>query len=71
MCFLFQSLKAVITPEFLLIVDYRSSSLEHWLLTQLASQLAGEGQLVPYSLPFEFQAIEAILQYWVSYLILI
>ncbi|NXC32128.1 MRS2 protein, partial [Campylorhamphus procurvoides] len=62
-------LKAVITPEFLLILDYRSLSLEHWLLTQLASQLAGEGQLVTYALPFEFRAIEAILQYWVSYLI--
>ncbi|XP_064522128.1 magnesium transporter MRS2 homolog, mitochondrial isoform X1 [Pseudopipra pipra] len=59
-------LKAVITPEFLLILDYRNLSLEHWLLSQLASQLAGEGQLVTYSLPFEFRAIEAILQYWIS-----
>ncbi|NWI03801.1 MRS2 protein, partial [Tichodroma muraria] len=57
-------LKAVITPEFLLILDYRNSSLEHWLLHELASQLAGEGQLVTYSLPFEFRAIEAILQHW-------
>lgn len=65
---LFQFLKAVITPEFLLILDYRNLSLEHWLLNELASQLAGEGQLVTYSLPFEFRAIEAILQYWVSYL---
>lgn len=63
---LFQFLKAVITPEFLLILDYRNLSLEHWLLNELASQLAGEGQLVTYSLPFEFRAIEAILQYWVS-----
>lgn len=59
-------LKAVITPEFLLILDYRNVSLEHWLLNELASQLAGEGQLVTYSLPFEFRAIEAILQYWIS-----
>ncbi|XP_039567930.1 magnesium transporter MRS2 homolog, mitochondrial [Passer montanus] len=59
-------LKAVITPEFLLILDYRNLSLEHWLLNELASQLAGEGQLVTYSLPFEFRAIEAILQYWIS-----
>lgn len=65
---LFQFLKAVITPEFLLILDYRNLSLEHWLLNELASQLAGEGQLVTYSLPFEFRAIEVILQYWVSYL---
>ncbi|KAM3679106.1 magnesium transporter MRS2 homolog, mitochondrial [Ammospiza maritima maritima] len=59
-------LKAVITPEFLLILDYRNLSLEHWLVNELASQLAGEGQLVTYSLPFEFRAIEAILQYWIS-----
>uniref|UniRef100_A0A8C3R922 Magnesium transporter n=1 Tax=Cyanoderma ruficeps TaxID=181631 RepID=A0A8C3R922_9PASS len=59
-------LKAVITPEFLLILDYRNLNLEHWLLNELASQLAGEGQLVTYSLPFEFRAIEAILQYWIS-----
>ncbi|XP_067857577.1 magnesium transporter MRS2 homolog, mitochondrial [Heptranchias perlo] len=56
-------LKAVITPEYLLILDYRQSSLEHWLLKDLASQLAGDGQLVTYSLPFEFRAIEAILQH--------
>ncbi|XP_063155044.1 magnesium transporter MRS2 homolog, mitochondrial isoform X2 [Candoia aspera] len=61
-------LKAVITPEYLLILDYRSSNLENWLFQELASQLAGEGQLVTYSLPFEFRAIEAILQYWISYL---
>ncbi|KAM6453564.1 magnesium transporter MRS2 homolog, mitochondrial [Liasis olivaceus] len=61
-------LKAVITPEYLLILDYRSLNLENWLFQELASQLAGEGQLVTYSLPFEFRAIEAILQYWISYL---
>lgn len=65
-CCLFQFLKAVITPEFLLILDYRNLNLEHWLFNELASQLAGEGQLVTYSLPFEFRAIEAILQYRVS-----
>ncbi|XP_075273186.1 magnesium transporter MRS2 homolog, mitochondrial [Opisthocomus hoazin] len=59
-------LKAVITPEFLLILDYRNLNLEHWLCNDLASQLAGEGQLVTYSLPFEFRAIEAILQYRIS-----
>ncbi|XP_060100127.1 magnesium transporter MRS2 homolog, mitochondrial [Heteronotia binoei] len=59
-------LKAVITPEFLLILDYRNINMEKWLLQELASQLAGEGQLVTYSLPFEFRAIEAILQYWIS-----
>eukprot|EP00075_Anas_platyrhynchos_P016674 XP_027305927.1 magnesium transporter MRS2 homolog, mitochondrial [Anas platyrhynchos] len=59
-------LKAVITPEFLLILDYRNLNLEHWLFNELASQLSGEGQLVTYSLPFEFRAIEAILQYRIS-----
>uniref|UniRef100_A0A8C2YFE7 Magnesium transporter n=1 Tax=Coturnix japonica TaxID=93934 RepID=A0A8C2YFE7_COTJA len=59
-------LKAVITPEFLLILDYRNLNLEHWLFTELTSQLSGEGQLVTYSLPFEFRAIEAILQYRIS-----
>nr|XP_056710937.1 magnesium transporter MRS2 homolog, mitochondrial [Euleptes europaea] len=59
-------LKAVITPEFLLILDYRNVNMEKWLLRELASQLAGEGQLVTYSLPFEFRAIEAILQYWIN-----
>ncbi|KGL74944.1 hypothetical protein N309_03672, partial [Tinamus guttatus] len=59
-------LKVVITPEFLLILDYRNLNLEHWLFNELAAQLAGGGQLVTYSLPFEFRAIEAILQYWIS-----
>lgn len=71
MYYLFQFLKAVITPEFLLILDYRNLNLEHWVFNELTSQLAGEGQLVTYSLPFEFRAIEAILQYWVSYIIFI
>ncbi|GAB1298021.1 Magnesium transporter MRS2 homolog, mitochondrial [Apodemus speciosus] len=59
-------LKAVITPEFLLVLDYRNLNLEHWLFRELPSQLAGEGQLVTYPLPFEFRAIEALLQYWIS-----
>uniref|UniRef100_A0A803TFZ2 Magnesium transporter n=1 Tax=Anolis carolinensis TaxID=28377 RepID=A0A803TFZ2_ANOCA len=61
-------LKAVVTPEYLLILDYRNANLEKWLFQELAPQLAGEGQLVTYSLPFEFRAIEAILQYWISHL---
>uniref|UniRef100_A0A7M4E6K8 Magnesium transporter n=1 Tax=Crocodylus porosus TaxID=8502 RepID=A0A7M4E6K8_CROPO len=59
-------LKAVVSPEFLLILDHRNMNMEHWLSRELAPQLAGEGQLVTYSLPFEFRAIEAILQYWIS-----
>ncbi|XP_061449410.1 magnesium transporter MRS2 homolog, mitochondrial isoform X3 [Rhineura floridana] len=61
-------LKAVVTPEYLLILDYHNLNMEKWLFQELAPQLAGEGQLVTYSLPFEFRAIEAILQYWISYL---
>ncbi|XP_063779329.1 magnesium transporter MRS2 homolog, mitochondrial isoform X2 [Pseudophryne corroboree] len=56
-------LKAVITPEYLLMLDYRNLHLEQWFLRELAPQLAGEGQLVTYSLPFEFRALEAILQH--------
>uniref|UniRef100_A0A2K6FTJ6 Magnesium transporter n=1 Tax=Propithecus coquereli TaxID=379532 RepID=A0A2K6FTJ6_PROCO len=59
-------LKAVITPECLLILDYRNLNLEQWLFRELPSQLSGEGQLVTYPLPFEFRAIEALLQYWIS-----
>lgn len=61
-------LKAVITPECLLILDYRNLNLEQWLFRELPSQLAGEGQLVTYPLPFEFRAIEALLQYRVMLL---
>ncbi|KAM7055113.1 magnesium transporter MRS2 homolog, mitochondrial isoform 1-T1 [Molossus nigricans] len=61
-------LKAVITPECLLILDYRNLNLERWLFRELPSQLAGEGQLVTYPLPFEFRAIEALLQYRISIL---
>ncbi|XP_068093081.1 magnesium transporter MRS2 homolog, mitochondrial [Hyperolius riggenbachi] len=59
-------LKAVITPDYLLILDYRNLNLEHWLLKELAPQLAREGQLVTYSLPFEFRALEAILLHRIS-----
>jgi len=59
-------LKAVITPECLLILDYRNLNLERWLFRELPSQLAGEGQLVTHPLPFEFRATEALLQYWIS-----
>ncbi|KAK2488990.1 hypothetical protein MC885_012158 [Smutsia gigantea] len=59
-------LKAVITPECLLILDYRNLNLEQWLFRELPSQLAGEGQLVTYPLPFEFRALEALLQYWIN-----
>ncbi|XP_071067097.1 magnesium transporter MRS2 homolog, mitochondrial isoform X2 [Dasypus novemcinctus] len=59
-------LKAVITPDYLLILDYRNLNLEQWLFRELPSQLAGEGQLVTYPLPFEFRAIEALLQYWIN-----
>ncbi|XP_042540252.1 magnesium transporter MRS2 homolog, mitochondrial [Dipodomys spectabilis] len=59
-------LKAVVTPECLLILDYRNLNLEQWLFRELPSQLAGEGQLVTYPLPFEFRAIEALLQYWIN-----
>ncbi|XP_043921680.1 magnesium transporter MRS2 homolog, mitochondrial [Protopterus annectens] len=58
-----EGLKAVITPEYLLILDYRNLNLERWLFRELSIQLAGEGQLATYSLPFEFRAIEAILQH--------
>ncbi|KAM8967497.1 magnesium transporter MRS2 homolog, mitochondrial isoform 2-T2 [Pelodytes ibericus] len=59
-------LKAVITSEYLLILDYRNLHLDQWLFKELAPQLAGEGQLVTYSLPFEFRALEAILQHRMS-----
>ncbi|XP_069814030.1 magnesium transporter MRS2 homolog, mitochondrial isoform X2 [Dendropsophus ebraccatus] len=58
--------KAVITSEYLLILDYRNLHLEQWFLRELAPQLAGDGQLVTYSLPFEFRALEAILQHRTS-----
>ncbi|XP_023667775.1 magnesium transporter MRS2 homolog, mitochondrial [Paramormyrops kingsleyae] len=58
-----ESLKAVVTPQVLLILDFRGLGLERWLLYELAPQLAGDGPLATYSLPFEFRVIEAILQH--------
>ncbi|ELW61952.1 Magnesium transporter MRS2 like protein, mitochondrial [Tupaia chinensis] len=55
-------LKAVITPECLLILDYRHLNLEHGLFRELPSQLAVQGQLVTYPLQFKFRAIQALLQ---------
>ncbi|XP_006888713.1 PREDICTED: magnesium transporter MRS2 homolog, mitochondrial isoform X1 [Elephantulus edwardii] len=46
--------------------NYRNLNLEQWLFRELPSQLAEEGQLVTYPLPFEFRAIEALLQYWIN-----
>uniref|UniRef100_A0A2I3HP89 Magnesium transporter n=1 Tax=Nomascus leucogenys TaxID=61853 RepID=A0A2I3HP89_NOMLE len=47
-------------------VSFMERQTEQWLFRELPSQLSGEGQLVTYPLPFEFRAIEALLQYWVS-----
>ncbi|KAK7824713.1 hypothetical protein U0070_020220 [Myodes glareolus] len=54
---------AVFIPQ---LPNYRNLNLEQWLFRELPSQLAGEGQLVTYPLPFEFRAIEALLQYWIN-----
>lgn len=61
-----QSLKAVVTPECLLVLDFRGLGLEKWLVLELGPQLAGDGALATYSLPFEFRALEAILQHRVN-----
>ncbi|TRZ01961.1 hypothetical protein DNTS_007943 [Danionella cerebrum] len=63
-----ESLKAVITPSCLLVLDYRGLGLEKWLVLDLRPQLSGEGSLATYSLPFEFRALEAILQHRVNVL---
>ncbi|XP_061109639.1 magnesium transporter MRS2 homolog, mitochondrial isoform X4 [Conger conger] len=63
-----ESLKAVVTPQCLLILDFRGMGLERWLVRELGPQLAGDGALATYSLPFEFRAIEAILQHRVNIL---
>uniref|UniRef100_A0A2I2ZBQ0 Magnesium transporter n=1 Tax=Gorilla gorilla gorilla TaxID=9595 RepID=A0A2I2ZBQ0_GORGO len=47
-------------------VSFRERRTEQWLFRELPSQLSGEGQLVTYPLPFEFRAIEALLQYWIN-----
>ena len=54
-----QSLKAIVTPQSLLVLDFRGSGLERWLVLDLTPQLASQS----HSLPFEFRALEAILQY--------
>ena len=61
-----QSLKAVVTPQCLLVLDFRGLGLERWLVLELAPQLAGDGGLATHSLPFEFRALEAILQHRVT-----
>ncbi|XP_030637333.1 magnesium transporter MRS2 homolog, mitochondrial [Chanos chanos] len=61
-----ESLKAVVTPESLLVLDFRGVGLEKWLVRELGSQLAGDGTLVTGSLPFEFRALEAILQHRIN-----
>uniref|UniRef100_A0A673H9X3 Magnesium transporter n=1 Tax=Sinocyclocheilus rhinocerous TaxID=307959 RepID=A0A673H9X3_9TELE len=63
-----ESLKAVVTPQCLLVLDFRGLGLEKWLVLELGPQLAGDGNLATYSLPFEFRALEAILQHRVNVL---
>ncbi|KAK0153881.1 Magnesium transporter MRS2, mitochondrial [Merluccius polli] len=57
-----QSLRAVVTPQCLLVLDFRGLGLERWLVLELAQQLASHTN----SLPFEFRALEAILQHRVN-----
>lgn len=57
-----QSLKAIVTLQSLLVLDFRGLGLERWLVLDLASQLAAQ----TLSLPFEFRALEAILQHRVN-----
>ncbi len=54
------------TPQSLQVLDFRGLGLEKWLVLELGAQLAGDGNLATYSLPFEFRALEAILQHRVS-----
>ncbi|XP_060937165.1 magnesium transporter MRS2 homolog, mitochondrial [Limanda limanda] len=56
------SLKAIVTPQSLLVLDFRGLGLERWLVLELAPQLASQ----THSLPFEFRALEAILQHKVN-----
>ncbi|XP_030249839.1 magnesium transporter MRS2 homolog, mitochondrial isoform X1 [Sparus aurata] len=57
-----ESLKAIVTPEHLSVLDFRGLGLERWLVLDLAPQLASH----THSLPFEFRALEAILQHKVN-----
>ncbi|XP_029958750.1 magnesium transporter MRS2 homolog, mitochondrial isoform X2 [Salarias fasciatus] len=56
------SLKAILTPQSLMVLDFRGLGLERWLVLELAPQLASQTN----SLPFEFRALEAILQHKVN-----
>ncbi|XP_029308449.1 magnesium transporter MRS2 homolog, mitochondrial isoform X2 [Cottoperca gobio] len=56
------SFKAIVTPQSLLVLDFRGYGLERWLVLELAPQLASQS----HSLPFEFRALEAILQHKVN-----
>ncbi|XP_028983964.1 magnesium transporter MRS2 homolog, mitochondrial isoform X2 [Betta splendens] len=57
-----ESLKAIVTPQALLVLDFRGLGLERWLVLELGPQLASQ----THSLPFEFRALEAILQHKVN-----
>ncbi|XP_037641479.1 magnesium transporter MRS2 homolog, mitochondrial [Sebastes umbrosus] len=57
-----ESLKAIVTPQSLLVLDFRGLGLERWLVLELAPQLASQS----HSLPFEFRALEALLQHTVN-----
>ncbi|XP_057691536.1 magnesium transporter MRS2 homolog, mitochondrial [Corythoichthys intestinalis] len=57
-----ESLKAIVTPHCLMVLDFRGLGLERWLVLELAPQLASQ----THSLPFEFRALEAILQHRVN-----
>ncbi|CAL8248468.1 unnamed protein product [Lota lota] len=57
-----ETLRAVVTPQCLLVLDFRGLGLERWLVLELAQQLASHTN----PLPFEFRALEAILQHRVT-----
>ncbi|XP_011483270.1 magnesium transporter MRS2 homolog, mitochondrial [Oryzias latipes] len=56
------SLKAILTPQSLMVLDFRGQGLERWLIMELAPQLAS----LTHTLPFEFRALEAMLQHKVN-----
>ncbi|KAF3691724.1 Magnesium transporter MRS2 -like protein, mitochondrial MRS2-like protein Precursor [Channa argus] len=57
-----EPLKAIVTPNSLLVLDFRGLELDRWLILELAPQLTSQ----TYALPFEFRALEAILQHKVN-----
>lgn len=57
-----ETLKAIVTLNCLMVLDFRAVGLEKWLLLELAPQLATQNS----SLPFEFRALEAILQHRIN-----